>query len=152
DKYPFWAIENWHVYSDPRARHADPTNPDRPPMPPDDPAAYDLSPNPQKPGKQGVVLTEGTGYLELIAQWDRENRERAAQEEAGEKKKQAETANGPGEPGRVSNRIRFRVVPVTDHPAPGGSNLPALTRPGSPGTRPDSPAAQPSPPPNVTSQ
>jgi hypothetical protein len=85
DKYPAWSIENWHVYPDPRARFADPTNPDHPPKPPDDPAAYDLSPNPQKPGKAGVARVEGTGYLELIARWDRENRERKAREEAADK-------------------------------------------------------------------
>src|SRR5215469_15895180 len=51
DKYPAWRIEQFHVYPDPRARFADPTNPDRPPMPPDDPAAYCLSPHPQRPGK-----------------------------------------------------------------------------------------------------
>src|SRR5262245_34679371 len=74
NKYPFWAIENWHVYPDPRARFADPTNPDRPPMPPDDPAAFALSPNPQKPGKAGVTRVSGTGYLELLGYWDAENR------------------------------------------------------------------------------
>src|SRR6516162_4209879 len=55
DKYPAWAIENWHVYADPRARFADPSDPDHPPKPPDDPAAYYMSPNPQKPGKAGVA-------------------------------------------------------------------------------------------------
>jgi outer membrane protein TolC len=74
DKYPAWRIEQFHVYPDPRARFADPSNPDRPPMPPDDPAAHDLSPNPQKPGKAGVARTEGAGYLELLAQWDAANR------------------------------------------------------------------------------
>src|SRR5262249_15631600 len=72
DQYPEWKIENFHVYPDPRARFADPTNPDRPPMPPDDPAAWDLSPHPQKPGKAGTKLVEGTGYLELLAAWDAE--------------------------------------------------------------------------------
>lgn len=67
DRYPAWQIENFHVYPDPRARFADPSNPDHPPKPPDDPAAYDLSPNPQKPGKAGVARIEGTGYLDLIA-------------------------------------------------------------------------------------
>jgi hypothetical protein len=86
DKYPEWAIENWHVYADPRARFADPSDPDHPPKPPDDPAAYDLSPNPQNPGKAGISRIEGTGYLDLIAKWDKENRERMAQEEAQEKK------------------------------------------------------------------
>src|SRR5713226_5491963 len=51
DQYPQWQIEHWHVYPDPRARSADTGHPDRPPMPPDDPAAYDLSPHSQKPGK-----------------------------------------------------------------------------------------------------
>src|SRR5580658_3186257 len=74
DKYPDWRIEQFHVYPDPRARYADPTDPDHPPKPPDDPAAYDLAPNPQKPGKVGVARVEGKGYLELIARWDQENR------------------------------------------------------------------------------
>jgi hypothetical protein len=85
DKYAAWKIENWHVYPDPRARFADTGDPDHPAKPPDDPAAYAMSPNPQKPGKAGVARTEGTGYLELIAQWDRENRARRAEEEAKEK-------------------------------------------------------------------
>jgi hypothetical protein len=84
DKYPDWGIEKWHVYADPKARYADNSDPDRPPKPPDDPAAYDLAPNPQKPGKAGVARIEGTGYLELMAQWDRENRERVAKSEAEE--------------------------------------------------------------------
>ncbi len=43
-------------------------------MPPDDPAAFDLSPNPQNPGKAGVGRLEGNGYLDLLARWDDENR------------------------------------------------------------------------------
>src|SRR6516165_2053792 len=75
DKYPAWKIENWHVYPDPRARFGDPTNPDRPPMPPDDDSAYKLSPHPQNPGHAGVGRIEGTGYLEMIKTWDSANRE-----------------------------------------------------------------------------
>ena len=86
DKYPMWKIDNWHLPADPRARFADPTDPDHPPMPPDDPAAYAMSPHPQKPGKSGVARIEGTGYLELIAQWDKENREARARAEAQDKK------------------------------------------------------------------
>jgi hypothetical protein len=89
DRNPAWKIEQWHVYPDPRARFADPTNPDRPPKPPDDPAAYDLSPNPQKAGKAGVERVEGAGYLDLLAAWDAENRAAAAatatKRETGEK-------------------------------------------------------------------
>src|SRR5262249_34450469 len=74
DKFPSWKIEQFHVYPDTRARFADPTNPDRPPMPPDDPPARDLSPHPQNPGQAGIGLVDGTGYIELMAAWDTENR------------------------------------------------------------------------------
>ena len=87
DRNGAWNVENFHVYADPRARFADPTNPDRPPMPPDDPAAYCMSPNPQKPKHVGVLRVEGTGYLELLKAWDTENR--AAQEEQKAKEEKA---------------------------------------------------------------
>ncbi|MCI0377702.1 MAG: TolC family protein [Gemmataceae bacterium] len=74
DVFPEWKIENYHVYPDPRARFADLTNPDRPPMPPDDPAASRLAPNPQHPPRAGVFFEVGTGYLDLLAAWDAENR------------------------------------------------------------------------------
>ena len=48
-------MKNWYVYPDPRARYADPYNPDRPPYPPDDFASRVLSPNPQKPTKKSGV-------------------------------------------------------------------------------------------------
>lgn len=80
DRYPQWKIEGEYVYPDPRARFADPTNPDRPPMPPDDPAAECLSPNPQKPGKAGIAQIEGHGYLELLGAWDAQNRAEDAQD------------------------------------------------------------------------
>src|SRR3954447_13874603 len=51
--FPDWAVENWHAYPDPRARSADSGSPDFPAYPPDDYAAWVLSPNPQKPGKGG---------------------------------------------------------------------------------------------------
>jgi len=73
--FPDWEVRNWHVYPDPRARFADPSNPDRPPYPPDDFAARALSPNPQKPGhKAGTGRFEGDGYLRALEQWDAENR------------------------------------------------------------------------------
>jgi hypothetical protein len=73
--FPDWQVKNWHVYPDPRSRFADPTNPDRPPYPPDDFAARTLSPNPQKPTKRsGVGRVEGYEYLAKLQQWDAENR------------------------------------------------------------------------------
>src|SRR5687768_15877874 len=66
DRFSDWRIDQFHVEPDPRARFADDGNPDRPPMPPDDPAAHDLSPNPQKPPKkQGIRLMEGEAYLDI---------------------------------------------------------------------------------------
>jgi hypothetical protein len=73
--FPQWQVQNWHVYPDPRARFADPSNPDRPPYPPDDYAARVLSPNPQHPGKKsGAGRFEGDGYVHILEQWDSENR------------------------------------------------------------------------------
>lgn len=91
DRYPAWKIEGEHVYPDPRARFADPTNPDRPPMPPDDSAAQCLSPNPQKPGKAGIAKIEGNGYQELLAAWDAQNRaEDDRDSSANQKREQTE--------------------------------------------------------------
>lgn len=83
DVFPQWKIEQMHVYTDPRSRFADPSNPDHPAMPPDDPASHQLSPHPQRPGKTGVGDVSGTGYLELIKIWDEQNR--AAIEAAADK-------------------------------------------------------------------
>ncbi len=75
DVFPQWKLENMHAYPDPRARFADPTNPDRPPMPPDDPAAKFLGPTPQRPPHHGgVSRVEGEGYVALLEQWDAQNR------------------------------------------------------------------------------
>jgi hypothetical protein len=110
DKYSDWKIDNWHIYPDPRARFADNGDPDHPPMPPDDPAAHDLSPNPQKPGKTGVARIEGTGYLDLIAKWDQENRERRAQEEAAEVPKTAEPPTGEESETRQEGQDNLRAL------------------------------------------
>src|SRR5262245_22476079 len=94
NKYDPWAVEQWHVYPDPRARYADPNNPDRPPMPPDDPSARLLSPNPQKPGKAGVGLPYGFGWLEYLTQWDAENRAAALAREKERREREAATRPG----------------------------------------------------------
>jgi len=75
DHHPAWKIEEMNYYPDPRSRFASPGNQDRPPMPPDDPAAMQDSPRPQKPGKQGIEYVEGAGYLDMLAAWDTYNRE-----------------------------------------------------------------------------
>jgi hypothetical protein len=125
DKYPAWHLEQYHVYPDPRARFADPTNPDRPPMPPDDPAAHKLSPNPQRPGKAGTGWVEGDGYLELMREWDAQNRAEAAadsdQNATGDK-----TGSEPAEK---------LTVPPQPEAAPGAGDTP---REAAPSEKPDS--------------
>ncbi len=92
DRYPQWKINDYYIYPHPLSRFADPTDPDRPPMPPDDPAAWDLSPHPQRPILKGYAYWQGTGYLELMRRWDTENRARAeAARVETEQKEQAGT-------------------------------------------------------------
>ena len=81
--FPQWQMTSWHVYPDTlRLPYGDPTNPDRPPYPPDDFATRLVSPNPQRPTRRsGVGRVEGTGYLEIMQQWDAANR--AAEEASG---------------------------------------------------------------------
>ncbi len=74
DRFPQWKIRNMYVYPHQGARFADPSPPDRPPMPPDDPGADLLAPRPQRPGKTGIRWQEGQGYLAMLVEWDAENR------------------------------------------------------------------------------
>jgi hypothetical protein len=96
DSYPaWWKIQQYHVYPDPRARYADPTNPDHPPMPTDDQAAWQLSPHPQQPGRAGVGNVSGTGWLEIMKVWDTENREQLKAAQQAEKPEAAPPAEKP---------------------------------------------------------
>lgn len=72
-----WKILSFTPYPDIRARFGDRSNPDRPPMPPDDPAAKDLTPHPQHPYCcSGVGRVESPDYLSIMAGWNTENRMR----------------------------------------------------------------------------
>ncbi len=139
DQYPQWKIENYHVYPDPRARFADPTNPDRPPMPPDDPAACEQSPHPQKPGKAGVARVRGVGYLDLMAKWDEENRAEAAaarNRAEGAEKRAAPSAN-EGVPPEAKPPSLTTAQP--EQPAPkkeAAASTTSLSTKPKPGTRP----------------
>jgi hypothetical protein len=113
DRYPQWKIEQYHVYSDPRARFADPTNPDRPPMPPDDEAAWKLAPHSQRPGRKGTVSIENTAYVELLRAWDEENR---AQQAAEAEKAKAEVPAPP--PGPEAKPADYKI-PAAGEPTGG---------------------------------
>src|SRR5262249_25184810 len=69
----------------------------RPPMPPDDPAARDSAPNPQRPPKAGILQVEGNGYLDVLAAWDAANRQERATERETDAKAATEqvSANQP---------------------------------------------------------
>lgn len=84
DEYPEWELRDYYVYPHPLARFADPSDPDFPPMPPDDIPTWMLATRPQKP-KQ-VAYIEGTGYLHVLEAWDAANR--AARKQREERKKQ----------------------------------------------------------------
>jgi hypothetical protein len=100
DKYPgWWKLQSFWIYPHPLSRFADPTDPDRPPMPPDDPAAWDLSPHPQRPWARGYRYWEGTGYLDLMRKWDIENRTKKEEEQAARKDQGEEEGEEPLLPG-----------------------------------------------------
>ena len=107
--FPDWKVENWHVYPDPRARYADLSNPDRPTFPPDDFAAYRLSPNPQQPRKHvGVGRVDGEGYVKYLSAWDCDNRAQAtARGDGDERDAERSAARGPGgSPARSQRQTR----------------------------------------------
>src|SRR5438067_6872045 len=111
DKYPEWKIEQFHVYPDPRARFADPcSNPDRPPMPPDDEAAYKLAPRPQQPGRAGVADGENDTYLEIIKAWDAANRAERQAEEGAAKEAAQNVAQAGYRAGLLQSLIDARLT------------------------------------------
>ena len=115
--YPAWEPKNWHVYADPRSRFAQSPFPDYPPFPGDDDAAYELSPNPQRPGRGGAGRIENDEYVKIICAWDAMNRA----EDAAEAKLEAESEGG--DPGTLS--------PLdTDRPGDYESNDPANPKAG----------------------
>ena len=87
-----WPLINYWIYPHPLARFADLDPPDTPSMPPDDPAAWFTAPHPQKPSKIGY--SEGTGYLDMLAQYDAINR--ALDAEKGKQSKETPVTDPVG--------------------------------------------------------
>jgi hypothetical protein len=118
EKDPRWALGPWHVYPDPRARFADPTNPDHPCKPPDDQAAYQLSPDPQPVPLKRVAYVEGDGYMKMLEAWDAANRrekEEREKEEGPEFPPEPLGVPGSGKP--LSPRLPARLY-VSELPPP----------------------------------
>ena len=70
---PRWRIDLFSVEPPMLSRFADPYDQDVPPAPPDDPAAEALSPVPQWPDNRLLMPIEGTGYLDLLEYWRRDD-------------------------------------------------------------------------------
>ncbi len=70
---PRWRMDIFSVEPPALSRFADPYDQEVPPAPPDDPAAEALSPVPQWPDNRLLVPAEGTGYLDLLEYWRRED-------------------------------------------------------------------------------
>ncbi len=63
---PRWTLPIFTVEPPAMSRFAEPFDPDRPPAPPDDPAAEALSPVPQMPHIRLLTPSEGDGYNDLM--------------------------------------------------------------------------------------
>ncbi len=70
---PRWRLDMFSIEPPALSRFADPYDQDAPPAPPDDLAAEALSPVPQWPSNRLMVPVEGTGYLDLLEYWQRNN-------------------------------------------------------------------------------
>ena len=70
---PRWRLDLFTADPPALARYADPYDPDTPPAPPDDYATQSLSPVPQWPYQRLLVPPEGTGYIDLMEQWQTQN-------------------------------------------------------------------------------
>ena len=75
---PRWRMDLFSVEPPMLSRFADPYDQDVPPAPPDDPAAEALSPVPQWPDNRLLMPVEGTGYLDLLEYWRRDQAAKAA--------------------------------------------------------------------------
>ncbi len=99
---PRWAMKKFSVTMDPRSRYYDPTDPDFPPMPPDDPASHQLMV--RVDGKKGYPHWEDHGVLEVLEnpRWRESLTEGIARTDGGKLKLRLEDAvrlsliNSPG--------------------------------------------------------
>ncbi len=140
---PRWRMDIFSIEPPALSRYADPYDQEVPPAPPDDPAAEALSPVPQWPDNRLIIPVEGTGYLDLLEFWRRD--ELAKRRAAGEKIPEEEPEywqrpdNGrhtitdprqPGMPGQpLSSPAGPPVPPETGSPfGPGGASAPSGTR------------------------
>jgi len=147
---PRWRMDIFSVEPPMLSRFADPYDQDVPPAPPDDPAAEALSPVPQWPDNRLLMPVEGTGYLDLLEYWRRDDKAKEAvlnsaavgaaaaglvltadEPEYWQRPDNAQPpvtdARPPGMPGQPMTSPAGPPVPATSSPF---SNPPPLPRPG----------------------
>jgi hypothetical protein len=123
---PRWRMDVFSVEPPALSRFADPYDQDVPPAPPDDPAAEALSPVPQWPDNRLIVPVEGTGYLDLLEYWKRDQ----------DAKRRAAGVQVPAYEPEFWQRPDNGRHPVTDPRQPGMPGQP-LTSPAGPPVPPE---------------
>ena len=132
---PRWRIDLFSVEPPALSRFADPYDQEVPPAPPDDPASEALSPVPQWPDNRLLVPPEGTGYMDLLEYWRRDD---AA-------KKRAAGIKVPDDEPEYWQRPDNGRHAVTDPRQPGMPGQP-LSSPAGPPVPPELPSPFSSPP------
>jgi hypothetical protein len=137
---PRWRLDLFSVEPPPLSRFANPYDPEVPPAPPDDEATEALSPVPQWPDNRLLIPVEGTGYLDLLEYWQRQQ-EGAQEFEGGVRPN--ETAGGvPIGPANPPGGSFGPPMPVPDvTPIPGAAPGPPTSP--SPFSAPPAPNAPP---------
>ena len=135
---PRWRLDMFSIDPPALSRYADPYDPDRPPAPPDDFATQALAPVPQWPDNRLITPVEGTGYLDMLEAWQREQPQPAA---SAATPATPPATQPPPTPPPVDATSPFRTAPGT---SPGPETAPGPEA--NPEMAPPPPVPEPSPP------
>jgi hypothetical protein len=138
---PRWRLPLFTIDPPAMSRFADYSDTDRPPAPPDDPAAEALSPVPQKPHYRMMVPMEGTGYLDMLETGPR-------YEPLPQDLQQQRRDPGTAVP-TMRDIAPVPVGPAPFTPAPEGTTPPTTPPPPEPGDLPPADPSLPSLPQNL---
>ena len=135
---PRWRLDLFSIEPPMLSRFAQPYDQDVPPAPPDDPATEALSPVPQWADNRLMMPVEGTGYLDLLEYWRRDQKAKAYA--AGQVAGLGFLVGLPAGPFPASEPEYWQ------RPDNGRHNVTDPRQPGGPGQPLDSPAGPPVPP------
>jgi hypothetical protein len=148
---PRWRLDMFSIEPPALSRFADPYDPDRPPAPPDDYASEQTSPVPQWPDNRLLVPPEGTAYLDMLDNWDRNHP--VTTQPAGPVRLPFQIEREKAAAGGTAGTPATGAATLPTPPAAGASSpfrTPATTAPTSgpaavPGPAPATPPATPAP-------